>query len=414
MSDSRRASDDFLVQLIREGRHDAEIGIRLGITTGEVRARKAELRGKLGDEGYYRALDAKVPRKRSRRRLKVLAAALGVLVLLSGLLLVANLIVGDGEEIAAVRSVPSPTPRPTPRPPAAVLVDGERFDDAGPFLSLASSSGGARVGEIENRDALSLVHFTGTAYASPNEFAQWALLSGGRGQLRLWAADFAGRAVSVQLNTANSTTRLRGLLAGVGPVAEITSQLEVVPAAVFIRAFDDQGRQLRTRVTEDGRLHLSSEPIPNDWVTDRTSGIRVDTSDSEPYGEVILLAGVSATTVCDLPGETLRCGVLWLRAQGVEVPYEGQFICITPTVLRYEANGIRLEFSMQLTAARIGGFDCPSGSVPALARIIPDGDWEIRAYTSDGEPLSVGVLSDGTLLVGRFTGTRTCPCLTQP
>ena len=87
--------------------------------------------------------------------------------------------------------------------------------------------------------------------------------------------------------------------------------------------------------------------------------------------------------------------------------------CTTYPV-RYEAQGIRLEFSMQLNAARIGGTNCPSGSVAALATIIPDGDWEIRASTLEGEPLSAGVLGDGTLLVGRFTGSRACPCLTQP
>jgi len=415
MSDPRRSSDDLLLQLIREGRPDAEIGVRLGINSGDVRERKAELRRRMGDEAYFRALGAQKKAPRLTRTRKRILAALGVvLILFAGLLLAANLLAGDEEEIAEVRSAITPTPRPTAKPAASVLIGGEPFDDAGPFLALASAGGTSGVGKVENRDTLSVVHLHGTGYISPSEFAPWSLLSGGRGQLRLFTPEFGGRSVSVLLNTANTATRLRGLLAGVGPIAEVTSQFDTVQPAVFVRAFDQEGRQLRTRLTEDGRLHISHEPVPQDWVVDRTSGLRMNTSAAVAFGEVQMLAGVGATTVCDLPGESVRCGVLWVRAQGIQVPFAGQFICTSPTVLRYEAEGIRLEFSMQLNAARIGGSDCPSGSVAALATIIPDGDWEIRASTIDGEALSAGVLSDGTLLVGRFTGTRACPCLTQP
>ena len=415
MSDARRSSDDLLLQLIREGRPDAEIGVRLGINSGDVRERKAELRRRMGDDAYFRALQPPKKAPRLTRKRKRILAALGVVIVLFGaLLLVANLFAGGDEEIAEVRSSITPTPQPTAKAAASVLVDGEPFDDAGPFLALASGGAGSGVGQVENRDTLSVVHLHGTAYISPSEFAPWSLLSGGRGQLRLFSSEFAGRSVSVLLNTANTSTRLRGLLAGVGPIAEVTSQFDAVQPAVFVRAYDQEGRQLRTRLTEDGRLQISHQPVPLDWVVDRTSGVRMNTADAVPFGEVQMLAGVGATTVCDLPGDSLRCGVLWVRAQGIQVPFDGQFICATPTVLRYEAEGIRLEFSMQLNAARIGGSNCPSGSVAALATIVPDGDWEIRASTLAGEPLSAGVLNDGTLLVGRFTGTRACPCLTQP
>ena len=414
MSDPRRVSDDLLLQLIRENRHDSEIAVRLGISTGELRERKAALRAKLGDEAYLRALDTSRPGKSLRRRLRWPLVGVGVVAVFGLLLLVANLVVGDDEEIAEPRVSLSPTTAPTARPPAALTIDGAQFDDAGPFLSLSAGKLSAGVATVENRDALSVVHLNGTAFVSPNEFARWSPLAGGRGALRLFATSFGGRAVSIQLNVANSSSRLRALLSDVGPVAEVSSTLETIQPSIFIRAYDDKGRQLRTRVTDDGRLRISQLPLPPDWVVDRGSGVRVDISEAQPYGRVVLLAGVAATTVCDLPGEEFRCAVLWLRAQGVEVPYDGDFRCVTPTVLRYEAEGIRLEFSMQLNAARIGGADCPTGTVAALARIIPDGDWEIRAYTSAGEPLSVGVLQDGTLLVGQFKGDRSCPCLTQP
>jgi hypothetical protein len=44
MSRPERPSDDLLLQLVREGRHDAEIAVRLGVTTGELRERKIDLR----------------------------------------------------------------------------------------------------------------------------------------------------------------------------------------------------------------------------------------------------------------------------------------------------------------------------------------------------------------------------------
>jgi DNA-binding NarL/FixJ family response regulator len=48
MSRPERPSDDLLLQLVREGRHDAEIAVRLGVTTGELRERKIDLRNRLG------------------------------------------------------------------------------------------------------------------------------------------------------------------------------------------------------------------------------------------------------------------------------------------------------------------------------------------------------------------------------
>ena len=46
--DSARPSDALLQSLMREGLHDAEIAVRLGITTGELRERKAELQRRTG------------------------------------------------------------------------------------------------------------------------------------------------------------------------------------------------------------------------------------------------------------------------------------------------------------------------------------------------------------------------------
>lgn len=415
MGDTRRATDEVLLQLIREGRHDAEIGVRLGITTGAVRERKTELRRRLGDEAYLRALQTRTGSGRPwllRRR--VLLPAGIILALFGGLLLVANLVVDGSEEIAAVRVAPSPTARPAARAPAAVTFGTERYEDAGPFLSLARSTELPFVGGVENRAGMSIVHLHGNAFVSPSDFAHWTPLAGGRGQLRIRAEDFGGRPVSIQLNSGNSSTRIRGIATNVGPVAEVSSQFETIPPVVLIRAFDDAGRQLRTHLTVDGRLHISREPLPTNQVIDRATGSLVATEGATAFGRIVLLAGVGASTYCDAPGEAFRCGVSWSRAQGLEMRFEGTFSCTSATGLRYEANGIRLDITQGFTLTRIGGFECRPEVVPALQRIIPDGDWEILAYTAEGEPLSVGVLGDGTLLVGEFRGERECPCLTQP
>ena len=414
MSDPRRASDDLLIQLVREGRHDAEIGIRLGITTGQVRERKAQLRGKLGEEQYHRTVDVTIPRSRSRRR-RIWLAAIGILVLFfSGLLLAANLLVGEGEEIAAVRVVPTATPRATPRPPAVVSVGIERFDDTGPFLSLGEESGLPLIGSAENRAGMSVVDLHNKAFVSQSEFAQWLIVGGSRGQLRIRSV-LGGRAVDVLLSAGHQSTRIRTLAAGVGPVAEVSSQFDSISPILLVRAYDQNGKQLRTHVTVDGRLQIAREPIPATWVVERTTGSRLEIGEATAFGQIALAGDVAATTFCGLPAsDGIRCGVTWNRARGWRPPAEAVVSCTGPTSMRFEANGLRLDFSRGLSLNRGSDLTCEPQTVPEGMLVIPEGDWEVVASTSAGEQLSVGVTSDGTLFIGTFTGRLDCPCLSQP
>ena len=414
MSDARKASDDLLVQLIREGRHDAEIAIRLGITTGELRERKAALRGKLGDEKYLKAVDATAPRKANRRRRRLILLALGVVGAFGLLLVIANLVVDDGEEIAAVRVVPSPTARPTPRQPSTITVGTERFDDAGPFLSLAEKSELPYVGGVENRAGLTVVRLHDKAYISPNEVAQWTLWTGGGRQVRVRALDLGGRAVTLVLNAGDSATRIRSLPGDIGPIAEIASQVSVIEPVLLIRAYDDSGRQLQTQVTVDGDLHVARTPIPGSWVIERATGARIDVEGGTVMAQLSMSPGVSSSTFCRPIGGTLRCGVTWTNAQGLNVTSQGTLSCTGPTSLRFEANGIRLDFSQGVAITSGNPLRCEEGPLLPETRMISGGDWEVLASTVDGAPISVAVSKDGLVTAGAFNLELSCPCLAQP
>jgi hypothetical protein len=402
VSDPRRASDDFFIRLLREGLHDAEIGVRLGITTGEVRARKADLRGKLGDAEFNRLLDPSRPMRRTRKWRKPAAILGTVAAAVALLLVVANLVVGGEEEIAPTRTSASPTPRPTPKPAAAIQVDGQAFDDAGVFVSLGTTAA-ERVGDVENRPGLTVVALTETAFLSANEFVQWARVGGARGQLRL-RGTLNERQVELQVTAGNQSTRLRSLTASVGPVAEVSSQFGSMTPGFFLRAYDGSGRQLQARLENDGRLLIARETFPADWVIDRATGQRMEMSDVVTVGRLSIPTDTGASNVCRDTIEGLRCTVNWKGGVGMLAEIEGAAEC-SDTTQTFVTATVRIEMT------RKSGSACRVGHVTPGLPIAAAGDWEMRAQTLDYEPLSFAVTSGGKFVAGRANGEIACPCL---
>jgi len=407
-----RPSDDLLIQLIRENRHDAEIGVRMGVTTGEVRERKAELRQRLGAENYHRLTAGKPERGRPfwRRRWFMGAGAFGCFGGL--LLLVANIVVDGPEEIAPARTVLAPTPAPTVRPAAVVSVGDQRYDDAGRFFTLATENDLDFAGSPTNHASVAIIDLEDTAYIAPSEFAQWRLAGTGYREV-LVEAMFGGREVTVSVSSAHSATRIGTVAEGVGPVARIASVLEVTSPVVFVRAYDERGRQLIPRLTANGHLHISQQPIPGDWVLEGTNGSRIDTGGGAEAGAVDLRPGVRAQTFCDDRDSGFRCVVVLQRAVGVTFTAEANVACPTAVTRTVELEGVRLLFARGFAISASGQEPCAPYSVPPGVGFVTNGDWEVAAETLDGLPLSVGVTQAGKLVVGTFAGDLSCPCIGQ-
>ena len=397
-----RPSDDLLLQLIREGKHDSEMAIRLGVTTGELRERKTDLRNRLGYERYEALTKSGAAKPRSKRRRNVHVAITGVIGAFALLLVVANLL-DSGEEALSTRIV-GPTPvaaAAEPELPEILIIEGEAYDDAGPFLSTADAPG-ASIGRVENEPGLVLVRLTGAGFISPSEFASWDIGDASLTQVRI-ASELGGRFVEVRVTPDTQVTMLRRLADGLGPIIEVGSQFDAYPPAVRLRAYGRDGRQLQARVTDEGRLYVSHSPIPSTWVIDRESGRLMDTKGSTTLARIVVGDGlVSATSFCTGLTSEPRCGVSLVRSKGMFTQVEGTLSCTGPTSLRFESQGIRLDITRGVLVSNANPLSCEPEVMPIDSRIVPESDWEILATTTDGLPLSVGVTNDGTLLVGEF------------
>lgn len=408
MTDSRRASDDLLIQLVREGRHDAEIGVRLGITTGELRERKAQLRGRLGDEKYLAATAAKSkPRRISTRKRFFIFGVLAAAGSLAVLLVVANVVVGDGDEQVSTRTAPSPTARITTtlKAPAVVSVGGLDFYDAGRFFVPGGRPTNAEVALADNRPGLSVVVLRETAYIQATEFADWHVTNSGRGFVRL-NGTVGDDSIDLAVTAQQDGTVLRPLRADVGPLVEVSSQFASVPATLLIRAWSRSTQLHQVRVGGDGRLLVSREPLPRDWVIEEFTGARLDVSEAAVLGK-FSSGSPSQFTRCDQSSPTLRCTVIVNTTMSILVATgPGTISCDGARTARFESGDFAVEFQ------RRAGTGCIiNGSVAAGQQILEPGQWTLSALGPEGSDRSVAVAGDGTVYVGSVRGTVACPCL---
>lgn len=413
MSDPRRASDDLLIQLVREGRHDAEIAVRLGITTGELRERKAALRGKLGDEAYIRAVGAATaPRKSGPARRLLLGGLALAGLLLAVLLVIANIVVDDPEDEAATApaSASSPISGPTTVPPLRVTEDGTEFDDVGPFVLLAGPGGGT-IGQVDNRAYLATVQLKGTAFLGGSPSADWRVISRSR-TYTLVMGRIGDRRVDLMVASDTPRANVRILAAGVGPVLEVSTPENNRLPTLMLRA-TESGRPLEVRLTPEGHLLVAARTLDPALVFDEPSGALIDVSIARPFGTLSRNATNWAMNLCsNVPGEQVRCTVSWRRAsRGFIAPAEGTFSCTGPRTLRYEADSFRLDFELSPAYAGATTFSCATEQIAAGKEVVPGGDWVVSAATADGTPLSIAVDAAGRVYVGPMTGDVSCPCI---
>ena len=415
MSDPRRVSDDLLIQLIREVRHDAEIGVRLGVSAGEVRERKRALRQRLGEQRYAEVLNASTKKWTPPWKRRWVVALVALVSVVGLLLVVANLLVPEDEPIAAVRTVPTSTPQPSARPAQVLTHDGVRFRDAGQFLTTASGSDMGSLGTPDYRPGLAVFTLRETGYIVPSETARWEPSGGGRGELRLRAQSLNGSAVNLRLNPGHSATRIRTIRTDVGAIAEVYSQVGFVQPILFVRAYDDSGRQLVARITDDGYLEVSEALIPEDWAIDALTGRRIEGTDpADAVATVRLFPGVGAFTTCDTTGGALRCHAVIQRAQGAELLVDGPVTCPDPTTIRLSLPDKLLEFSRGFTATPATEDSCRESTWNAGQYILASGEWSLFALKPDRGPLSLAITAGGDVVTGEFSVDLSCPCLPAP
>ena len=418
---SARPSDALLQTLMRGGLHDAEIAVRLGITTGELRERKAELQRRTGTIGAGPA-----PRRRLRgRRLWFALAVASAAAVVAVLLVIAN-VVDPGENDTGVDADATSAARaarqtqvaatPTRSAPGVVVVEGVEMDDLGPFLAVTGRTPGEPVGEIVNRAALIGVRLTGEGFLLDSPVTDWTSVNVNAP----YAWGLRGRAgernLSINITVEYVATRFEGTLRYISNATGALIGLSAAPgssgASVLIEVEDEAGLQYPSFLTPEGRLLVSREPLPADAVLDYFTGAELDVSEARAFGRLPRSVGGWAFTIChDSAAPGGACIVSWRKSgRGYTVPVPGTLSCPGGRELRFASADATLTFRLSASVQGTIEFACEPEALDTGRAILPDGDWLISATSSSGEPLSVTVAGDGTLHVGTVQGVTGCPC----
>ncbi len=416
MTDARRASDDLLLRLLREGRHDSEIAVQFGSSTGELRERKADLRNRLGVE-RYQELAGTAPKREASSRRRLFFWGMGIAAGMLALLLVIANIFGrePGPDAAPERSTALPTSHVL-QPPAILQVEGQQFEDLGQFV-VAAGGPGEPIGTISNRAALAVVSLTGRTFLGGGDVVEWLPVRASRNEafLRVTLPD---RQVDVAVYTERPQGRLRELGADVGLILEVfASRAYQAPPTLVLRATQG-GQVLPIRITSDGRLLVGRAFVDHTLVIDGFTGGTLDVSRAQPFGSIPRSAPGSTQNACDTPPaipepRAVECRLVWLRTnRGFVTPVDGGYSCAGARNLRFEADGVRLDFI--LANDSVNSFVCEKSDVVSGTTIVPEGDWVVRAFNAADEPVAIVAAGDGRVYVGDVRSSVGCPCLPRP
>ncbi len=425
-----------VLDLLVEGRTNAEIADRLGISFAGAKWHVGELLAETGCEDR-RALAAWWSKRPERRN--GLALVLGWRPGLAGLTFVATMVLlvlavtsiigshggGTDDGVNGTNSARfpdisleseayvTPTAMPTTECPATSgdlrTVDAAELRGEG-LISLGNSFtvAGCPI-LVANRDDRAFVRVPLTTAVTVNG-SEWPWIS------TPWRTDEK----RVSLSGEAITIRGSHNMSYEGPGMEIVLQ-----------AWDGDGLAVRLAVDSEGGLWATGGPSPPGAVFEHWTGDLVDTSKAQVVGR--LLAGdrpspeewakpVFYFTSCF---ESL-CQVSLRPGEPLKAPADGVVRCITgagvdraPNELpvgeiELDTGDYRLTFVELYTSAPNSEVDksCPTREVLQGDIIGTHYHYAIQGFALDGSPLSVAVSQDGILYIGRFGLRSACPCLT--
>jgi DNA-binding CsgD family transcriptional regulator len=423
--------EEQLLALIREGRVDAEIAVRLGITNRDVKERierlvaklgvrdRAELRDATPDEDQPAPALPPGPDRTAAPVPRMWLAGAGLLGLAVGVALTWFAMRETGEtvtladffannspvaiESAGDRSaaVGSPTATATTR---STTIAGRTMLDLGQMFARPGNPG--VVTNSDAREDLLVVELVGSAVirlASPS--VEWRRTGGGLLSLNL-TAKVAGLDVALFFQVADGTEFLLGAQDSVGIYAKGSARPQLV---VWAEGGPPGGTgPLHLDVTDLGNLLLSFAPMPRDLVVLYDTGEALDLSGALRLGTVpVRASSLPDRNQCDRETGTCRVSVISLAGPLV-APVDGVLTCRADGA----AELVAAEFVLTFEATGTGRRACS----PVGRRNVRAGDFAdlpvglISAYALDGTPLSAVAAKDGTLYVGVIRPKYGCPC----
>lgn len=436
--------EEALLELVREGRVDAEIAVRLGISNRDVKDRVEALAAKLGVPGREGLLSdlalsvweetaarpvpvfrPRVSERRSYGFVALIALTLGAAMAVAALNLwdKADTQATDGREgpvvispagtpgrtgwVTPLASAPSdPAPRnPTRRP---TTIAGRAMLDLGPLFTVPVYVGTHPSGirDIQTREELLVVTLDGEAVIElENGTSTWRFLGRGPAYLTLDTQLPNEDTLAVHFSAVGDT---RFLLGAKGSFGIYTTRPDARPTVAI---WAEKGSGNLHLELSNGLLFVSDSPTAATAAVARDTGESLNRAGAHQLGRV-----EGAWTLCAEPG-AVACVVVARPpfTSPMLSPAEGSVRCHPDGYLVLETKGFDLQLRELKANGEPGGPEC----VPRPDRFLRAGDelsqgkqYTISAVGPEDDSWDVFVAGDGTLYVGPTTPQYGCPCRT--
>lgn len=430
MAQERSASaltpaDEHLIACVREGLYDAEIAVRLGVPTGQVRERIERLVTRLGLTGRrdLRSWAGELPADGDTgsgeepvagdtpslpvvRRLLVAAPLL--LLLVAGAVYFAR-----DRQSPAAPAVPATEPPGSAAPaaqPTLVAVGGRLMEDAGQLLFPSEGSGSlfSSISLREDGVVLNLSDPAVIRFASDVVDWQW---DHGSSYGATLVGNLGTRQLYLRVDVSILTTRL---LPGVEGALGVYSQEHGDDPVLLLRVSDRAGHNYPIAVDERGRLFVARDPVARDAVVSQWSGERLDVSQAVAMPALSVTMDGFYYNACN--DGSRFCNVIYKTdaLEALRAPIDGHLACLPSGLLELTGSSMRIRF--EPFEIVIGEPLAPICAPPAVSEvtagttIAQPGYYFITAFTLTGTRLSVATARDGTMYAGQFRPTLGCPC----
>jgi DNA-binding CsgD family transcriptional regulator len=432
MAQERSASaltpaDEHLIACVREGLYDAEIAVRLGVPTGQVRERierivvrlgltgRRDLRswaGELPADGDSLAADVQLPvapwLPPWRRPLAILAPVLLLIVAAAGYFALER--DSSNPNVAPLSAATGGNATSPGFQPTLSVVDGRIIEDAGQLLFPAEGSA-SPFSSISVRENGAVLHLSGAGVIRfESDVVQWEWDHGSSYGATL-VGQLGSRRLYLRVDVSILTTRL---LPGVDGALGVYSQEHGDDPTVLLRVSDRAGRDYPIVVNDGGRLFVARDPVPGDAVVSQWSGERLDVSRAVAMPALTVAMDGFYYNACNDGSQ--NCNVIYKTdaLEALRAPIDGHLTCLPSGLLELTGAGMRIRF--EPFEIVIGEPLAPICAPPAISdvtagtSIAQPGYYFITAFTSAGQRLSVATARDGTMYIGEFRPTLGCPC----
>lgn len=379
-------TEEAILSLSNEGKSDAEIAVRLGLTVPQLRERRERL---LAYTPMPRAIPAQPPAVAPRQDL------------------------------------------PRRRPPRWALLAGGAFVAAwlvfGIYLRATESSVTPTVQADPAMAALGRVILTprGEAIAVDQRPAMTVLAvpEGTRIRsfdTRAWSESFAPNSLDLYGNVDSAWVRLHFVAEDGASLVQMHDggvAVTRVPGHggelhLFVDGHTNSGEARTVAADAGGRVQVARTSLPPEAVINWTTGEVLDVSGAVRLGK---LSPGWGSTHCAL---LQFCFADWVpQSAGLPAPFIGNVRCAGDGSMRLDDLASGYTVRVQRLGERCGSSEfVPAGQLPATAMAgspvaSAGGIYFLTALESDSKPASIAVAGDGTIYAGDIRPKIGCPCL---